>query len=136
MMNILYPMFLMALLAFVIGPMILMTRISSVKNGVVQMSYYEIFRGGEPPASVIQTTRHWSNLFEAPMLFYIVCLMALVLHIESTLLIGLAWAYVTLRIMHSCVHLTYNEVNHRLALFLLSQFVLVAMWIVAFIEII
>ena len=135
-MNILYPMFLMALLAFIVGPLILMTRISSVKAGVVQMSYYEIFRGGEPPASVIQTTRHWSNLFEAPMLFYVVCLMTLSLQIESALLTGLAWAYVITRIGHSVVHLTYNTVNHRLACFLLSQFVLVAMWIVVFIEII
>ncbi len=135
-MNILYPMFLMALLAFIVIPLMLVTRISSVKAGVVQMSYYKIFRGGEPPDSVIQTTRHWSNLFEAPMLFYIVCLMALALQLESALLTGLAWAYVIVRIVHYFVHLTYNIVYHRLASFLLSQFVLVAMWIVVFIEII
>ena len=70
------------------------------------------------------------------MLFYIVCLMTLALQLESALLTGLAWAYVIIRTGHSAVHLTYNIVNHRLACFLLSQFVLVAMWIVVFIEII
>ena len=135
-MSVLMPMFVMALLTFIVGPIILMTRINSVKNGVVQIEYYEVFRGGEPPESVLKTTRHWTNLFEAPMLFYIVCLIALALQLQSALLAGLAWAYVIVRCIHTYIHLTYNKVYHRLALFLTSQFILVVMWIVAFIEIV
>ena len=136
MMEILYPMFVMAVLTFIVAPMLLLTRVSSVRNGVVKIEYYEIFKGGEPPRIVEQATRHWSNLYEAPMLFYIVCLVVLAIQIESALLVGLAWSYVAIRIAHTCIHLTYNKVYHRLTIFLISQFVLIAMWIVVFIKVI
>jgi len=134
-MSILYPVFVMALLTFVIGPLVFATRFKSVRNGVVQIEYYEIFRGGEPPTDVVQTTRHWSNLYEAPILFYVVCLIALFLQLESALVIGLAWAYVLVRVVHSLIHLTYNRVYHRLSVFSLSQGILVVMWIVVLIQV-
>jgi len=126
----------MALITFVVGPLMLSTRINSVKNGVVHIEYYEIFRGGEPPANVMQTTRHWSNLYEAPTLFYIACLMAFALQMESTLILGMAWTYVAMRVVNSVIHLTYNRVYHRLTVFLTSQVILVVIWILIFIEVI
>lgn len=127
-MSVLFPMFAMALLTFLVSPLLLQSRIRSVRNGIVRVEYYEIFQGGTPPGDVMQTTRHWSNLHEAPVLFYVVCLMVLALGLQSALLGALAWAYVILRILHSFVHLTYNKVFHRLTLFLASQAVLIVMW--------
>ena len=135
-MSILFPVFAMALITFVVGPFMLTTRINSVKNGIVHIEYYETFQGGEPPASVLQTTRHWSNLYEAPTLFYIACLMAFSLQMESTLMLAMAWLYVAVRLIHSVIHLTYNRVYHRLSAFLTSQFILIAIWILIFIEVI
>lgn len=86
------------------------------------------------PASVVQTTRHWSNLYEAPMLFYVGCLMAFTMQIDSALLLGLAWAYVAVRLVHSGIHLTYNRVYHRLTAFLTSQIILVVMWVLIFMQ--
>ena len=135
-MSILFPVFAMALITFVVAPLILTTRINSVKNGIVHIEYYETFQGGKPPASVLQTTRHWSNLYEAPTLFYIACLMAFSLQMESTLMLAMAWLYVAVRLIHSVIHLTYNRVYHRLSAFLTSQFILIAIWILIFIEVI
>ncbi len=135
-MSILFPVFAMALITFAVVPLILTTRISSVKQGVVYIEYYELFRGGEPPTSVLQTTRHWSNLFEAPILFYIVCLMAFSLQMESTLVLTMAWLYVAVRLVHSMIHLTYNRVYHRTSAFLVSQIILVVMWVLIFMEVI
>jgi len=42
-----------------------------------------------------------------------------------------AWAYVALRIVHSLIHLTYNQVLHRLAAFTLSNGALVVLWVLA-----
>lgn len=84
----------------------------------------------------MQTTRHWSNLYEAPMLFYIACLMAFSIQMESALLVGLAWAYVAVRLIHTIIHLTYNLVFHRLTAFLRSQAILVVMWVLIFLKII
>ena len=41
----------------------------------------------------------------------------------------LAWAYVAFRLAHTAVHLTSNNVMHRLAAFGLSMAVLAAMWV-------
>ena len=41
----------------------------------------------------------------------------------------MAWTYVGLRALHSLIHLTYNNVIHRLLTFGISNFVLAAVWI-------
>jgi len=43
--------------------------------------------------------------------------------------IVLAWGYVALRIAHSAIHLTYNNVFHRLSAFAASNVLLVALWV-------
>jgi hypothetical protein len=43
--------------------------------------------------------------------------------------IALAWAYVAARALHSLIHLTYNNVFHRLAAFAASAVVLLVIWI-------
>ncbi|MEI9932051.1 MAG: MAPEG family protein [Rhizomicrobium sp.] len=40
----------------------------------------------------------------------------------------LAWSYVALRTVHTLIQVTYNNVNHRLIPFTLSNFVVIAMW--------
>jgi hypothetical protein len=47
----------------------------------------------------------------------------------------LAWVYVALRVMHSLVHISYNDVLHRLALFFCSNLALVSLWVLAGVEI-
>jgi hypothetical protein len=73
---------------------------------------------------------NYQNLFEAPVLFYVVCLAIAITGTESLLQIGLAWLYVLLRSIHSYIHVTYNRVMHRFAAFAASGAVLVAMWTV------
>lgn len=81
---------------------------------------------------VVKTTRHLSNLFEAPVLFYVACLMAYSLQLESIPLVVLAWTYVAARVIHSMIHLTYNRVYHRMTAFLFSQLFLIGMWVLIF----
>jgi hypothetical protein len=46
-------------------------------------------------------------------------------------LLGLAWAYVGLRLVHTYVHLTSNVVLTRFRVFVLSMLTLTALWAVA-----
>ena len=133
-MDILYPLFVMVFWSFTMALFVLFTRIGSVRSGAVSMEYYQVFRGGEPPESVLKTTRHWANLFEAPVLFYLLCVIMITLQTQSALLVQLAWGYVIVRCLHSLIHLTYNKVAHRLFLFLISQFVLLGMWIILLVK--
>jgi hypothetical protein len=47
-------------------------------------------------------------------------------------LLVLAWVYVGLRALHSLVHLTYNNVMHRLIVFAAGNVVLAALWVAFF----
>ncbi|MBO6506000.1 MAG: MAPEG family protein [Kordiimonadaceae bacterium] len=73
--------------------------------------------------------QNYNHQFEAPVLFYVLCGIAIVAGLgdETTLLI--AWAYVGLRIVHAVVHITYNRVMHRFAVFSLSSFALIWLFI-------
>ena len=92
----------------------------------------EDFRLGESPGvppDVALPNRNYMNLLELPLLFYVLGVSLFVTRHVDALQLALAWSYVALRVGHSLVHLTYNNVLHRLALFALSNFVLAAMWL-------
>ena len=81
------------------------------------------------PPEVRIPNRNFMNLLEAPVLFYIACLTVYVVGKVDAWSVGLAWTYVALRIAHSLVHLTYNDVIHRMRVYAASIFVLLALWI-------
>lgn len=76
----------------------------------------------------VQASDNFRNLFEVPVLFYALCaVLAWAQHVSSFFIIG-AWVYVALRCIHSFIHLTYNRVMHRFAVYVLSTVVLFALW--------
>lgn len=72
---------------------------------------------------------NYQNLFEAPVLFFVVCLAFAVTDTVGYLQLVLAWAYVALRAVHSYIHLTRNKVMRRFLIFLSSSVVLLLMWL-------
>ena len=85
-------------------------------------------QAGELPAA----DRAVMHLFELPVLFYVVCLMFFVSKLVTPLVMDLAWAYVGFRIAQTLVHVTYDNVVHRLTMFAVSNFILVMLWIMFF----
>ena len=73
---------------------------------------------------------NYRNLFEAPVLFYLALVVAALTWRATPLVMGLAWAYVACRVLHSWIHCTYNRVKHRFHAFAASTVVLCALWIV------
>ena len=99
----------------------------SLNTGTRITERIEQYSVGEPhniPALVSATNRNYVNLFESPVLFYFCCAMLYVTETVTVLTVWLAWTYFTLRIVHSVVHVTYNRVLHRGAIFALSVIVL------------
>jgi hypothetical protein len=72
---------------------------------------------------------NFSNLFELPILFYTTILLTLILMVQDSILVILAWAFVISRYLHSFVHVSYNQVMHRFSVFVFSSFVLLAYWV-------
>lgn len=71
---------------------------------------------------------NYSNLFESPVLFYTAILLTLILMVQDSILVSLAWIYVASRYVHSFIHVTYNRVMHRFSVFVFSSFILLAFW--------
>ncbi len=127
---ILYPLFAMALLTLLVSVRMLRMRVRAVREGSLRLSYFRTNQGAEAPMPLTQTTQHFDNLFEMPVLFYVITIIIYVTHSATPLLLVLAWAYVGLRLGHAYVHMTYNNVLHRLNVFLASTLVMFAMWFI------
>ncbi len=104
------------------------SRFRSVAKREVHPSAYKLMAGDTPPQYVQKLNRNFSNLCETPVLFFTVCILYLVLELNSQFFINLAWVYVILRIIHTLIHVTYNYPLHRFSVFLLSSVALLTMW--------
>lgn len=125
-----YPMFAMVLLTFIVAILAVKARFASVKNKTVSVKYYQLMEGGNIPESVTKTTRHFNNLFEIPVLFYVVCTLYITLGLESTVALVFAWLFVSFRIAHAYIHITYNHILHRMLTFWAGFICVMALWII------
>src|SRR5258706_11524862 len=127
-MSILFPIVALATLTFAV---LLLIPLRRFRAGMAGQVVFDDFRYGESarvPPEVSIPNRNMMNLLELPLLFYVACLIYLVIGRVDEFAIALAWLYVALRIVHSAIHVTYNRVRHRLIAFALSNVVLVMFW--------
>ena len=71
---------------------------------------------------------NFRNLFELPVLFYAAVLLVAQSGLESPVTVGLAWALVALRVLHSWIHCTSNKVMHRFSVYVAGGVALWALW--------
>lgn len=128
-MEIIYPMFALVVLTFVIGISTGVTRFVSVNKRQVDRRYFKLLSGYAAPDYIVKLGRNFSNLLEVPVLFYALGIILLALGINDSIILGFAWAFVFLRIVHSFIHVTYNNPIHRFLAFLLSSCIVLIMWI-------
>jgi hypothetical protein len=79
------------------------------------------------PDDVVKVSNNIANQFEAPVLFYILCLVIYSIDAAGTVAIVLAWLFALSRCAHAYVHVGSNYVPMRLRLFLVGCLVLLAM---------
>lgn len=78
-------------------------------------------------SAIVSNSFH--NQLEMPMLFYAVAAFSMIANGVDGLMVAMAWIYALLRIIHATIHTTYNHVPHRFFVYVVSNFVLLAMWI-------
>jgi hypothetical protein len=127
-----WPMGVMALLTFAVLLQIPFRRFRAAFAGLVTPDDFKLGESPAVPGDVSIPNRNYMNLLELPVLFYVAALMFITAGRVDPLALDLAWAYVALRAMHSAIHLTYNNVIHRLSVFALSNAVLGVFWAVFF----
>ena len=126
--RLIYPMVAMAALSATVLVILFRSRVRAVKLGQVTSKYFRIYQGETEPEQAAKASRHFSNLFEAPTLFYAVCLAGLITQDRGVPMLVLAWLYVAARVTHAVVHLGPNRLRNRVRAYFGGWVVLVAMW--------
>lgn len=132
-MSILHPVFVLVALTGITLARLAYGRVRAIASGAASMDYFRAYRDGQDGSEPEHTrvlARHYDNLLQAPMLFYVAAAVALATGRETPLVLGLAWAYAALRVVHSAIHTTSNVVVWRFRVFILSWLVLLALWTV------
>ncbi len=125
--SIIYPIIVIAWWTLIILLLIPYRRIKAIKSREITPQDFSLGESTNVSSYVALANRNYMNLLEAPIIFYVVCsAMYLTNNVTKTAVI-LAWCYVALRAAHSLVHVTYNNVRHRLLFFATSNFVLIAL---------
>lgn len=134
--EILYPVFAMVLLVAVVFVRMGRARVGAVRRGEMSIRFYRTYAEGEEPEPLRVITRHFINLFEMPILFYVVVLMTYATDEVTWWSVGCAWAYVAARYVHSGVHLGSNDVLLRFRVYAASALVLGVLWLTLLVQLV
>jgi hypothetical protein len=115
-------------LTFLVAIRLLSLRAAAVKKGKVRMSYFRAMQGEAPPEKAAAAGRAFNNLFEVPPLFYVACVAVIALGKVDSGFVFLAWAFVVCRVLQGAIHLSYNNVTHRLAAYMTGWLFLLGFW--------
>ena len=127
--SLIYPMAALVFLTFSMMYFLLILRVKAVRSKKVSPRYFKLNKGDDIPDNMLAVSQNYSNLFELPALFYVACVVAIILNQSTEYFVVHAWFFVLFRYIHSYIHVTYNHILHRLAAFAVSGFILLSMWI-------
>ena len=123
------PMVVLVFWTFVVLLLVPRARFKAARERRVTAADFAVGESENVPPETRLPNRNFMNLLETPVLFYVACITLYAIGKVDAWAVGLAWVYVALRIAHSLVHLTYNNVFHRLRVYATSIAVLVAIWV-------
>ena len=127
---LIYPMAAMVFLTFIVGVILFVSRVQGVRLGKVRLRYFKNMSGDSTPTDLmIDASRHFSNLFEVPVLFYAAAIVAMILPVTGIGIQISAWLFVVARLLHACVHIGPNKLRPRVGAFFLGFVAVLTMWI-------
>ncbi|MBN22837.1 MAG: hypothetical protein CL678_16240 [Bdellovibrionaceae bacterium] len=132
---IVLPLFLQVVLTWFVAIVNVRMRIASVREKKVSIKYYKTYEGSSLPSEMIQASRNYANLFELPTLFFAGVILTIVLEKVDVFSVGVCWLFFFSRVIHSVVHLTYNNVLHRLFVFVIGWVSVMVLWTYLMIQI-
>ncbi|WP_146909625.1 MAPEG family protein [Arenimonas daejeonensis] len=120
---LLMPLLAMVCLTLLVWLRLYMVRIPEMRRSLIHPQQL----AGSADKHLLKDTRasdNFINLFEVPVLFYVLVLGTMQVGLADDGFIGLAWAFVGLRVLHSLIQCSYNRVMHRFAVYSLATGVL------------
>jgi hypothetical protein len=127
--NLLLAALAMVLLTAAVGLRMLYSRVQEMRQKRLHPQKAATSKTMAANLENVQAADNFRNLFETPVLFYalVACAVAAA-YAPPWLVIG-AWCYFGLRVVHTIIHCTYNNVMHRLAVFAIGFVLLLGLWI-------
>lgn len=125
------PVFVLAFWTFIVLNVMGVRRIRAGAKRQVRPDDFKLGESDQVPERVRIANRNYMNLLELPVLFYAVSLIVFVTASVTSAIVASAWVFVVLRIAHSLIHLTTNNVMHRLYVFVAGTTALLVLWILA-----
>ncbi len=125
--SILLPGLALAALTFLVWCRLYVERLGQMKR---ERIHPQAVATSAQMAAKLKDTRaadNFRNLFELPVLFYFAIAVAAQTGQGGALVLGLAWAFVALRALHSLIHCGYNRVMHRFTVYALGALCLWAL---------
>ena len=84
----------------------------------------------DAPENLKLVKNNIQNLFEFPVIFYVLCVFCFIQGIQDQLVIALSWIYVVLRLVHSYSHIFSQNTLLRGHAFIVSNLVLFVMLLI------
>ena len=128
-MDILHPMLGMIALSGLLIVVLLASRLPPIIKywGNLQFAEHSEDLRPQLPRPLRLITENYNHIFEQPTLFFATCAYIYMAGQTDPLNVGLAWAYVSLRMLHTITQMTVNNVTLRVSFFATSSVSLVAM---------
>ncbi|MFN2302008.1 MAG: MAPEG family protein, partial [Gammaproteobacteria bacterium] len=127
--SIFWPMIVLAALTFVVEFRMYFRRAREIRSKQLRLSTIATRREMGAQLQDTAAADNYHNLFELPVLFYVLCIVLYVAGMVTVVQLALAWAFVASRIVHSGIQLTTNRVRYRFLAFVTGTFILIAMWL-------
>lgn len=125
------PVFVLAFWTFIVLNLVGISRIRANAKRQIKVEDFRLGESERVPERVRLTNRNYMNLLEIPILFYAVTIITYITGTSTPTMVGVAWAFVVLRLLHSFIHLTTNNVMHRLYAFAAGNTLLLVLWILS-----
>ncbi len=127
--SIIFPLIAMVALTVAISVYLLKSRYRAVLEDGLDPRYFKQNSGADLPDYLVRVTQHYENLFEMPMLFYVVCILLFITQNVDIASVVLAWGYFFSRIVHAYIHIGKNRLLQRRNSFFVSSLFLLALWV-------
>ncbi|MGB8700850.1 MAG: MAPEG family protein [Thermosynechococcaceae cyanobacterium] len=126
--KIFLPLCAMIALTFMVWVRLYVDRISELRSRQIAVQEISTSRQMAERLNNTNAADNFKNLFEMPVLFYVFCLTIFVTQSVTLVFVGGSWLYVLLRVTHSAIHCTYNNVLHRFTVYATSSLLLFGLW--------
>ena len=127
-MTIVHPLIGMVVLTLLVAIRLLYFNTCAVLSGEIHIKHFRLFDAGIS-LKLQSVAQHYKNMFEMPILFYILCILLIINNNYTQFDVIIAWGFVLFRVLHSLARIPNRDVNLRFGLFAGSFVMLLIGWI-------